>query len=89
MEIYIAANILICGREIYMWAEKNHTRDPAKRKAQWSERSFHVANRHMQMLYLRITLESVYHLPLFNPLCFFTDVSATILSRIVFILFLF
>lgn len=51
--------------------KKNHVRDPTKRKAQWSEQSFHVANRHMQMLYLRITLESVYYFPPFTPFVFF------------------
>lgn len=67
--------------------EKNHVRKPAKSKAQWSEQSFHVANRHMQMLYLRVTPPSLSTTSLYSPSLFFY-VSATVLSRVIFILLL-
>lgn len=55
---------------ILMCIRKDHMRDPTKRKARWSEQSFHVADRHMQMLYLRVTPQPVYHFPLFIPFVF-------------------
>lgn len=59
-----------------MCVRENHMEDSAKRKVRWSERSFHVVDRHMQMLYLRVIPppESVYRrsLPI-RSLCFFAS----------------
>lgn len=63
---FMAKSILMCIR-------KDHMRDSTKRKARWSEQSFHVADRHMQMLYLRVTPEPVYHFPLFIPFVFLQE----------------
>jgi len=48
-----------------------------------------MANRHMQMLYLRVTPESVYHFPLFTPFVFLQETyPRRIIARVIFILLL-